>query len=67
MNVKELREALATYPDDMEVEILSVFTPNMVEVQKDYYSIDGVELNETHSCVTLLESDVSAKTEVVKL
>lgn len=41
MNVKELKEALAAYPDDMGVEILSIFTPNMIEIQKDYYSIDG--------------------------
>lgn len=67
MNVKELCEALAAYPDNMEVEILSVFAPNMTEIQKDYYVIDRVDLNESDSCVTLLESVVSNKTEVIKL
>lgn len=67
MTVKELKEALAAYPDDMEVGILSIFTPNMKYIQKDYYSIEDVELNETYPCVTLLESDDSTKTEVIKL
>ena len=67
MTVKELKEALAAYPDDMEVQILSIFAPNYMEVQKDFYSIEDVELNETYPCVTLLESDVSTKTEVINL
>ena len=65
MTVKELKEALAAYPDDMEVQILSIFAPHYIEVQKDYYSIEDVELNNNYQCVTLLESDVSVKTEVV--
>lgn len=66
MTVKELKEALAAYPDDMEVQILSIFAPHYIEVQKDYYSIEDVELNNNYQCVTLLESDMSVKTEVVK-
>ena len=66
MTVKELKEALATYPDNMEVVILSIFTPNMKEIQKDYYSIEDVGFSKTYPCVTLLESDVSTKTEVIK-
>lgn len=66
MKVKELRESLAAYPDDMEAQILSIFAPNYMEVQKDFYSIEDVELNNDYQCVTLLESDVSVKTEVVK-
>lgn len=67
MNVKELREALAAYPDDMEVAILSIFTPNMRDLQKDYYSIDKIRLDESQQCITLLESMYSTKTEVIKL
>ena len=37
-----------------------------MEVQKDFYSIEDVELNNDYQCVTLLESDVSVKTEVVE-
>ena len=66
MTVKELKEALAAYPDDMNVQILSIFAPKYMEVQKDFYSIEDVELNNDSQCVTLLESDVSVKTEVVK-
>lgn len=66
MTVKQLIEALSKYPDDMEVQILSIFVPNYMEVQKDFYSIEEVELNNDNQCVTLLESDVSVKTEVVK-
>ena len=66
MTVKELKEALVAYPDDMEVQILSIFAPHYIEVQKDFYSIEDVELNNNSQCVTLLESDMSVKTEVVK-
>ena len=66
MTVKQLIEALSKYQDDMEVQILSIFAPNYMEVQKDFYSIEKVELNNDNQCVTLLESDVSVKTEVVK-
>lgn len=66
MTVKELKEALAAYPDDMEVQILSIFAPHYIEVQKDFYSIEDVELNNDYQCITLLESDMSVKTEVVK-
>ena len=66
MKVKDLKEALAAYPDDMEVQILSIFAPNYMEMQKDFYSIEDVELNNDYQCVTLLESDVSVKTEVIK-
>lgn len=66
MTVKQLIEALSKYQDDMEVQILSIFAPNYMEVQKDFYSIEEVELNNDNQCVTLLESDVSVKTEVVK-
>lgn len=66
MTVRELKEALSAYPDDMEVQILSIFAPNYIEMQKDFYSIEDVELNNDYQCVTLLESDVSVKTEVVK-
>ena len=66
MSVKELEEALAAYPDDMNVQILSIFAPNYREMQKYFYSIGDVELNNDYQCVTLLESDVSVKTEVVK-
>ena len=66
MSVKELEEALAAYPDDMNVQILSIFAPNYREMQKDFYSIGDVELNNDYQCVTLLESDVSVKTKVVK-
>lgn len=67
MTVKDLKEALASYPDDMEVKILSVFIPNYMEVQKDFYSIEDIELNDKYSCVTLLESDVSTNTECINL
>ena len=66
MTVQELIEALSAYPEDMEVQILSIFAPNYMEVQKDFYSIEDIELNNDYQCVTLLESDVSVKTEVVK-
>lgn len=66
MTVKELKEALNSIPDDMEVQILSIFAPNYMEVQKDFYSIEDVELNNDNQCVTLLESNISVKTEVVK-
>ena len=67
MTVQELIEALSAYPEDMEVQILSIFAPNYMEVQKDFYSIEDVELNNDYQCVTLLESDVSVKTEVINL
>ena len=66
MTVAELKEALSKYPDDMEVQILSIFVPKYTEVQKDFYSIEDVELNNDYQCVMLLESDVSVKTEVIK-
>lgn len=66
MTVKQLIEALSEYPEDMEVQILSIFMPNYMEVQKDFYSIEDVELNNDNQCVTLLESNISVKTEVVK-
>lgn len=65
MTVKDLKEALAAYPDDMGVQILSIFAPNYMEVQKDFYSIEDIELNEKYSCVTLLESDVPTNTECI--
>lgn len=67
MTVKELKEALNQYPDDMEVQILSIFAPNYMEVQKDFYSIEDIELNEKYSCVTLLESNVSTNIECINL
>ena len=66
MTVKQLIEALSAYPEDMQVQILSIFAPKYMEVQKDFYSIEDVELNNDYQCVTLLESDVSVKTEVVE-
>ena len=49
MNVKELREALAAYPDDMEVV---VFYPACPEQYEDYYDdVETLRINSENQLV----------------